>query len=164
MDVDQRLTVLAIALAIVATGGCKRKRADDQPPPDHFAVNELPLGPDKAFTLPLPRGSRVAAEFDEAQVFTNYPPEVLANFVRYHTQGGKTVVGATSTQFDEVYVKEDPKLALFIEVRAADGIHGSSQMLVRALRGGDPNIPNAEQYKRMGLTPDGKLLDPKHMQ
>jgi hypothetical protein len=167
MDVDQRLTVFAIALAIVssiAPIGCKRKAVEEKPPPDHFAINELPLGPDKAFSLPLPRGARVVTEYDEVQVFTGYSPEVLANFVRYHVQGGKVVVGANSTQFDEVFAKEDAQKALFIDVRAADGIHGASQMIVRAARGGDPSVPNDEHFKRLGLTPDGKLADPKHLQ
>jgi hypothetical protein len=170
MGVHHRLTpvvVMAIALASVAGSmACKRKRTDDSaPPPDHLATGELPLGPDKAYSLPLPRGARIATQYaTEVQVFTGFSPEVLSNFVRFHVRGGKVVVGTSSTQFDDVYVTEDPKRLLFIEVRPADVGRVGSQMIVRDRTGGDPKLPPDEHFRRLGLTPDGKLADPKLMQ
>jgi hypothetical protein len=165
MDSRQRLTILAIAIA-VALPSCKRKRDDAPPPPDHLATGELPLGPDKAYTLPLPRGARIATQYEsEVMVFTNFSPETLSNFVRYHVRGGSVVVGTSSTSFNDVYATEEPKRILFIEVRPADGIRGASQMVVRETSlGVDPKVPPAEQYKRLGLTPEGRLADPKHME
>lgn len=166
MGLRHRLTLVAILVAIASVTGCKRKpKEETTPPPDHLAFGELPLGPDKAFALPLPRGAQISTQSrDDFVVTTQFSPEVLANFVRYHVTGGKVVVGAGSTLFEDVTVKGDPKRMLYIEVRASGGTRAGSTMIVRDNTGGDPKLPPPEHYKQLGLTPDGKLADPKHME
>ncbi len=162
----QRLTYAVVAVAVVlASASCKRKQeAENRPPPDHLANGELPLGPDHAYSLPLPRGSQVEYAPDGAFVETPYSAETIANFIRYHVRGGNITVGTSSTQFAHVYVTETPKRLLSIEVRTAQPPRGGSVLTVRDEVGGDPALPPDEHFKRLGLTPDGKLIDPKHMQ
>ncbi len=166
MGLHHRLTTAAVVLALAAgANASKRKQVEEnqQPPPDRLATGELPLGNEKAYALPLPRGSQIATHYGgDVVVVANFAPEVLANFVRYHVRGGKVTVGTSSTQFEDVYVPEEPKRMLWIEVRAAQTTRAGSTMVVRDSTGGDPKLPPDEHFKQLGLTPDGKLADPKH--
>lgn len=165
--------LLLSTIAIVAIVGCRKHVApaeDAGPPPtDHLAVGEIPEGMEKAFALPLPRGSRIALRFPGSiHVTTSLAPEQLSNFIHTRVKAGKMVVGTTMTTFDDVVALAEPTRHLTIEIRPGAPLSGwLSQMVVKDVTPAPPPDPNetpAERLRKAGLTPDGKLIDPQHMQ
>jgi hypothetical protein len=135
-------------------------------PRDHLAPGELAEGPDKALSLPLPRAARVTRSYrEEVHVSSSAAPEEVANFVAARVKSGKRIVGATTTTFEDVVVPSSPKTHLTIEIRTGAPGEGRSTMIVRDVTVGPPaNIAPEEAWKKAGMTPDGRLLDPKHTQ
>jgi hypothetical protein len=161
---------LVMSLLIVATS-CRRH--DDEtvqkPPPapavDHLAPGELVEGPLRAFELRLPVGLEIREAFASV-VYAGGPvdPMKLANYVRSHVTGGSISVGAAATVFDQVTVPSNPKRPLRIRVDPMAQGH-AARLEVRdvtptpAVSAAD----DAERWRRVGMTPDGKLLDPAHL-
>lgn len=173
---------IAIALLVCvhapAPLACTRPRNDtpnDAPapatsatPPDRLAPGEAAPGQEKAHDLLLPRGARIERNFGRSIVaFVPMSTELVANFVRQQADEPEAVVGPTMTLF--------PKL----RVRGTTGSHWLRVEIVRADRNDmsnvtvdrideKPPIPagktNAELLKEVGLTPDGRPLDPQHLE
>lgn len=167
--------ILAVAaLTVVGSAACRKPPPDRRdeappPPPDHLAPGEVPEGGDKAFALPLPRASRVFMKFPETvHVRSSLPPEQLSNFVRARVKSGRVLVGATMTTFEDVVVPAEPKRHLTVEIRPARTFSDArSEMVVKDVTPPPPpdeNESEADRRRKAGLTPDGKLLDPNHMQ
>lgn len=163
---------LSVLLGVgLAALGCRKppppQTFDAGPPPsDHLAPGELAEGVEKAYALPLPRVAKVASR-SQGSVFvvSTAPPEQLSNFVRARVKAGRSLVGTTATTFESVVVPSEPNRTLTIEIRTGDGSSSRSTMTVRDVTLGPPaTIPTEEAWKRAGMTPDGKLLDPKHLQ
>lgn len=165
---------MAAALAAGAPA-CKSKEAPPQPtdapsarPADHLAKGEVPEGGEHAFSLPLPLRSRVKIRFhDNVQIISPHTHEELSNFVRARVKSGKVLVGTTMTTFEDVVVPSEPARHLKIEIRQLSSLDGTrSEMIVRDVTPppSDPSETDADRWRKVGLTPDGKLLDPKHMQ
>src|SRR6476619_4399877 len=100
MGSRRRLTAVALvlALAMSACASCKPKTDDgpktEEAPPDRLAPGEVVEGTERAFGLPLPRASHVAARFaTSAHITSTVTPEQLANFVRTRVQEGKVTQG-----------------------------------------------------------------------
>jgi hypothetical protein len=176
--VGARHRLILCLVSIAAIGGapaCKRKeQAPPSPAPsarpsaDRLAKGEIPEGKERAFTLPLPLHSSVKARFPGSiHVASAHTQEELSNFVRARVKDGKTSSGASETRFEKVVAISDPTHTLSIEVRST-ALLGEfrSQMIVNDVTPPppDPNLTNEDRWKKAGLTPDGKLLDPKHMQ
>lgn len=176
------LKALAIAGAFAAVA-CKKPVAEEAPVPaapvDHLTPGDQPLGKEKAFTLPLPLAASVASRFgDTVHVVSPLTPEELTAFVRIHTREAPQKkakaapamvadAGAKSAQLDDVVAVEDKSRHLYISIRPAGLVDGNrSEMFVRdgTPPPAEPGLTEAERWKRAGLTPDGKLLDPKHME
>ncbi len=166
---------LAILLAGALLGlvGCRKPppaKADaGSPPSDHLAPNEIAEGHERAYSLTLPKASRVSIRFPGTiHVTSSLMPEELSNFIRARVKSGKMVVGATMTTFEDVIVPAEPTRHLTIEIRPGAPMSGSkSEMVVKDVTPPpppDPNESQAERRRKAGLTPDGKLLDPQHMQ
>jgi len=174
MGARRRLSTVVLALAFGATAcsSCKRKEEDapktEQAPPDRLAPGELVEGTERAFGLPLPRLSRVAGRFQTSvDITSTATPEQLANFVRARVKEGKVTQGTSSTKLDDVVPRDDKNKRLTIEVRpvrAGNGNH--SEMVVRDTTPppGDPTLSEEERWKKAGMTPNGKLLDPKRVE
>lgn len=181
MVVRYRLTgpLLGVGCVLLVLA-CRRPspvQADAGPAPsavpvDHLAPNEVPEGKERAFGLPLPRATRVAARFPDAvHVSTTHTPEELANFVRSRVREGKTMTGTSVTRFDDVIPIADPAKRLQIEIRKAPiSSDLRSDMVIRNMTpltsdvAGSPSQTPEEAMRKAGRTPDGKLVDPKHMQ
>jgi hypothetical protein len=173
MGLRNRLTVLAWAALVGTSGcsGCKGKPPPEKkvapPPADRLGPGELPLGADKAFALPLPNGSRVMSRYGGTiLVRCSYTADQLATYVRLHVTGGTVTAGAAQTRFDNVTVPAEPTRRLRIEVRThvADGM--PSEMVIHDVtpQPNDPSLSEEEKWRRAGLTPQGRPLDPKNMQ
>lgn len=175
MGARGRLIVL-VALVAVGTGACKRKeQAPPAPAPpvapsaDRLAKGEIPEGSERAFTLPLPLHSKVRARFGTSvHVASPHTPEELANFVRVRVKDGQTSTTESETRFDRVLVTKDPSKALTIEVRPGAAMSGEyrSQMVISDVTPppDEPGLTTEDRYRKAGLSPDGKLLDRKHLQ
>lgn len=99
-------------------------------------------------------------------VTSTLKPEALSNFVRARVKSGRVLVGATTTTFEDVVVPREPKRHITIEIRPGQG-DDRSIMVVRDVTPpppADPNETDADRMKKAGLTPEGKPLDPKHME
>jgi hypothetical protein len=168
---------LLLAATATATSGCKSKnptgstssaRPPASAPPDRLAKGEIPEGKERAFTLPLPLQSSIRARFATSiHVGSTHSREELANFTRARVKEGTSSVGASETRFDNVIATKDPSRRLTIEIRTA-GVAGDfrSQMVVSDVTPApeEPNLSDADRWRKAGMTPDGKLLDPKNRQ
>jgi hypothetical protein len=174
MGPRRRLIALALAQALVASAcsSCKRK-PDEAPkaeaaPPDHLAPGELVEGSERAFGLPLPRASRVAARFaDSAHVTSTATPEQLANFVRTRVKEGTVTQGTTSTKVENAIPRDDKNKRISIEVRSLRSGNGNrSEMVIRDTTPPpfDPSLTEDQRWEKAGITPTGKLIDPKHLE
>jgi hypothetical protein len=160
-----------LLLAALASSSCHRGQGDSEPAPsasaahDRLAPGELVDGPLRAFELKLPAGMVIREAFTSV-VFAWGPvdPMKLANYLRGQVKGGTISVGAAATVFEQVTVPANSARLLRIRVETA-GQGRASQLEVRDITP-PPPVPAAddvERWKRVGMTPDGKLLDPAHL-
>ena len=117
------------------------------------------------FGLRVPRSMSVDRRYpDAAHISGSVTPESVANYVRKRVVVSRVEIGAARTVFPAVKIKGgDPQKTYRIEVIASPG---RTKLVIRDItkppmtRG----LSEAERWKRAGLTPDGKPLDPKHLQ
>ena len=137
-------------------------------PPDHLAPNEVVESKERAFGLPLPRNSRIAAKFEKTvHVQTPLTPEDLVNFVRARVKDGKVMPGTSGTELTDVAPLSDPAKRLSIDVRLYRGGEGHrSEMIVRdtTLLPAEPGLTDEQRWQKAGLTPSGHVADPTKLQ
>jgi hypothetical protein len=118
-----------------------------------------------AFELKLPAGIEIREAFTTV-VYAWGPmdPMRLANYLRAQVRGGTINVGAAATVFDQVTVPSNPHRLLRVRVESGGQVH-SSRLEVRDVTPPPqpPAADDAERWRRVGMTPDGKLLDPTHL-
>lgn len=168
--------LLLVAFALTATPACKRHLDDEARgapasaaasqarPVDHLAPDELAEGTEKAFGLTLPKGVHLDAEFpDQAWAHGEVPYAELVEYVRIHVRGGSLMKRDDGAYFQNVNLPDDPKRTLSIRVQH-HGDRGASLALADET---PPALPAAaspeEELRQVGLTKDGKLLDPKNL-
>lgn len=174
MGTRHRLTAeLAVAVAVLGVGaGCssaERKRTDaDQKPLDHLAPGEAVEGKEQVHGLPLPRLSQIAARLaSSTHVTSQLSPEELINFLRARVKEGTVTTGASSTTLVNVIPRNDANKRLTIEVRVARAGDGTrSEMIIRDTTPApvEPGLSDEQRMKKAGLTPDGKIADPTHLE
>src|SRR5262249_16130138 len=138
-------------------------------PIDQALPGELAEGPERAFGLAIPRRMRVTAHFpDEVHAIGDVPPEALSSYIHERIVAGRVEGGAAKVVLLESHVKSGvdaggPGTAVRVEV-TVQGNH--TELLVRDETRVPPsdNLTPDERLKRHGLTPDGKLLDPTHLE
>lgn len=163
-------------LALLALAACKRGETQESPAPapapaaasvkpvDHLAPGELVESDQKAFGLVLPRAMRVDRRLMGRVIGSSASsPEDLSNFFRARVGGGKILVGTTTTQFLRVRAVADPSRELDIRVEAS---RADTQIDIVDVTAPPTLVPtsSAEARKQVGLAPDGKLLDPRHLE
>lgn len=176
MGTRHRLSAIACLVFAVGTlASCSSCKHEEKPPPvetkpqDHLAVGEVVEGKDRAFGLPLPRLARIAARFERTvDVYSPLSPEELVNFVRARVKDGKVTPGSSSTMLVEVVPLADPEKRLTIDVHAFHGNDGTvrSEMIIRDTTPipSEPGLTDEQRWKKAGLTPDGHIADPSHLQ
>jgi hypothetical protein len=122
---------------------------------------------ERAHDLVLPRGSRIDRRYGTT-VYATVPlaPEDLANWLRQECDDAEPIVGPTVTIFPSVHVRT-AETGHKLRVEIAPGSRSDeSSLIVDALQEQVPPTPmsNEEAMKKAGLTPDGKWLDPKHLE
>ncbi|GAC1351170.1 MAG: hypothetical protein NVS3B20_01150 [Polyangiales bacterium] len=134
--------------------------------PDRLAVGEAPKGLEKAFDLVLPRGSTVQRQFANS-IYATVPlsGEALADEVRRQATVSPPIVGPERTLFVNVQVNGTSRdHHLRVEIACPALSDGSSLIVDRIEeRPPEPPLSPTEAMRKVGLTPDGKLIDPKHL-
>lgn len=175
MGTRHRLSATVCLVFAVGTLACTSCKRDEKPPPvetkpaDHLVAGEGVEGKEKAFGLALPRVSRIAAHGDRTvDVYSALSPEELVNFVRPRVKDGQVTPGSSSTLFVDVIPLTAPQKRLSIDVHAFHGYDSSvrSEMIVRDATPlpTEPGLTDEQRWKKAGLTPDGRIADPAHLQ
>ena len=169
-------------LAVVILSACKREpeitiidapqaSASVAKPVDHLAPKELLEGDAKAFGLVMPRGVRVDQSFaDVAYASGAVDTQAVVQYVRVRVREGKMIepsfAGDGKTTFDHVRVPAMPDKQLVVAVKPVPGAIGMTQIEVRDVTPTKaPELPDeAARWRNAGLTPEGRVLDPTHMQ
>ena len=170
--------VAASVAAGVMTGGCKKQEADVEivppaplpaldaaaAPPDHLGEGELLEGTDKAFGLTLPQNVKVDNRFiDLVYASGTARPDAVANYIRARVRFGTVRIGAANTLFEKVQVPEIPGRELAIRVAAGENGRGCA-IEMRDVTAPKPlEGSEADKWRAVGMTPDGKILDPQHL-
>ena len=139
-------------------------------PVDHLAPGELLEGREKAFGVALPKGVAVEKRLVDVVYAMGSPPSAaVAKFFSTRVEGGKVTTGDRGTTFDGVHAPGNTNVTLRVEVATAtDGpFAGRGSRPSRSEtspRPKQPDLPDeSARWNAAGLTPDGKLADPKHM-
>jgi len=140
-------------------------------PVDHLAPGELLEGKAKVFGLVLPRVMRIDAAFgDVVYASGQVPPDSVAKYVRARVREGKMIEGDFAhygtTTFEHVKIPEMPDKDFAIIIRpAAEGV-GITKLEVRDVTAPQaPALPSDDaRWKNAGLGPNGRILDPTHLQ
>lgn len=137
--------------------------------PDRLAPGEVPPGRAAAYDLLLPAGSSIERKFGGA-IHCNVPlpPETVANWIRSESDEAEALIGPSGTIFTKVRVRGAPA-GSYLRIEVSPGVQvGDSAIVVDKLPDSPPPqvapASNEEAMKKAGLTPDGKWLDPKHLE
>ncbi len=170
--------VCALALCVLAVA-CHKDDADSASatgattasvkPVDHLAPGELLEGPEKAFGVALPKEMAVERRFvDVVYAAGSPPPSAVAKYFSSRVEGGKVTTGDRGTTFDGVHAPGNANVTLRVEVATStDGPFAGrgSHVTLRDITAPKPaDLPDeSARWNAAGLTPDGKVADPKHL-
>jgi hypothetical protein len=172
----KRVALLFALGPALALGGCRcSKDASDpqanasasarRPPVDRLAPGELAEGPTSAFGLSFPQKMRLERRFaDSAHAAGPVAPEAVANYVRQRVEVSHVEIGAARTVFPRVRIKGGAPDKLYrIEV-VPNGMN--TLLVLRDITPPplEPGLSVEERWRRAGMTPQGKPLDPKKME
>ena len=169
------LLLLALAACnhddVTLVGAASAQPSASAVPVDHLARGELLEGSAKAFGLVLPRGVRIDAAFSDV-VYASGPvdSEALVKYVQARVREGKLVrsefAGDGRTTFDHVKVPAMPDKELIVSVAPAIGAVASSKLEIRDVTAQPaPKLADeTARWKNAGLTPNGAVADPTHLQ
>jgi hypothetical protein len=166
-----RFAVFALLLL-----GCSKKESPEELPPpaasaapsapvDHLASGELVEGKEKAFGLALPRDLAVKKRYSDL-VYTAGPmgQGPLTKYFQARVREGTVHTTLTETTFDNVRVPGEPKSSLRIRIDADPAGAGSLVEIRDTTPPPLENLPDeAARWKAVGMTPNGQLVDPKHL-
>ena len=157
---------LALSSAACESGG---KSLEFAPPPDRsgkpadrLAPGELAPGTVEVWGFRAPKQMRLDRRFPDAAHFVGaVPAEALANYVRERVEAERVEVGAARTVFPKVRIKGGNPNRVYQFDIVKDG--ASSKLVLRDITPPpvEPGLSDEERWRRAGMTPDGKPLDPK---
>ena len=172
-----RGALLGGAALLALTAGCARSTTDTgpsggpssvgatpvRPPLDHLAPGELLEGADHAYGITLPRGLKVDATFATVVYASgDFAVDPLVRYFQARVQEGDFRQGPESATFDNVLALggKGPRLAIHVVLvrgRADVEISDETPPVL-------PDLPDqAARWKHVGLTPNGRLIDPTHL-
>ena len=137
---------LAIGLAFGALPGCESKQriefgpsaSSSARPMDRLAPGELAPGVAEVWGFVAPREMRLDQRFPAEAFFVGaVAAESVANYVRERVDAERVEIGAARTVFPAARIKPPPL---------------------------EPGLSDEERWRKAGLTPDGKPLDPKKVE
>lgn len=135
-----------------------------KPPVDQLAPGEIAEGKETAFGITLPRKMTITARFADT-VFArgDLTIEDTTRYVRQRVVAERVDVGPAKTVFTKATSKSDPGKILAIEIVS---VGNGSQLVLRDATPPppEPGLSEEERWKKLGLSPQGKLLDPTHLE
>lgn len=176
-----RAVALAVALVGSLAAACHKEREGSSEPPappapvavaqaqplDHLAADELLEGEKSAFGVVLPRALHVDGAFVDV-VFASAPSgqvgvHPLTKYFRARLTEGSLREGDEAATFEHVHVPGKGDLELALYIRAAGAL---TRVEFRdTTPKPQPKLPDdAARWRRAGLTPNGRLLDPTHLE
>ncbi len=171
------LVALASLAAAPTLVGCKNKVPDETSeappppssvsarPPDRLAPDELLEGTENGLGIVLPRGTHIDGAFGNAvnaTVSAKIGPVV--DYLRARVRDGTLAKGQFTATFEHVKVPGRPGRELRIRLNEIGGV-GTKVELFDSTPPPVADLPSEEdRWKAVGLTKDGKLLDPKHLE
>jgi hypothetical protein len=144
-------------------GAASTATATTPPPVDHLAPDELVEGTDQVFGLTLPRSLGLSYSFVSV-VLANGPLTIhpVAKYFRARVEGGTFREGVESATFEHATVPGKPGVELGIQITTTPG--GVHVEIRNTTPPPVPNLPDeAARWRRVGLTPTGRILDPTHL-
>lgn len=134
------------------------------PPPDQLRPGELAEGTMDAFGLKLPRIMQVDTRFADA-VFAigEASHKDVVGYVRERVVAEKVDTLQTKTVLEGATLKSSPGKKLRIEVIAIAA--GRSKLVIRdeTRPPAKPGLTEEERWREVGMTPQGELIDPSHL-
>ncbi len=167
------------AWAVLALAGCKQSpdvappadplvapepQASTAAPLDHLAPDELVEGDRSAFQLRLPRDLKVDGAFADV-VFASGPVAVhpLVKYFRARLTDGSLREGDDAATFEHVHVPGKSTDDYTLRITAFPGYARVEFRNVTPKA--QPNLPDdTARWRQAGLTPQGRVLDPKHVE
>lgn len=152
----------------VATGDAPASRLDTPPPStppvDHLGPDELIEGTDRVFGVALPRGLTVEQR-SPGFVTATGPMKVraLVLYFRGRLQGGSLRESDTVATFEHVTTPELPQYT-DLSIHITVGLDHTTVEMVATPHPPAPALPDlSARWRQVGLTPNGKVLDPTHL-
>jgi hypothetical protein len=138
--------------------------ASQAPPVDHLAADELVEGSKLAFGLKLPRDLQVDGAFVDV-VFASgrVAVEPLVKYFRARLTEGSLRAGEESATFEHVHIPGKASSEYGVRIWLA---RGYTRVEIRdTTPKPQPDLPDdAARWRQAGLTPQGRVLDPTHLQ
>ncbi len=167
-----------VAITLLLAGaalGCRRSKPNDvatppvaSVPADRLGPGEAAPGQEKAHDLLLPRGGKVDRVFGKS-VYAWVPgsPESVANYIRTQTDDEvAAIIGPSATVFPKFHVRGAAR-DHWLRVEISSDQTDTTNLIIDRIDDKPPppaGKSNAELMKEVGLTPDGKILDPKRIE
>lgn len=172
----------AAALLFASGAGCRRAPVvDDQTPSgtapaagtteapapvpaDHLAPGELVEGPETAFGLKLPREMHIdRARLGSVRAVGPVTVHALVRYFRSRISEGQREEGDTYAAFTGVRLPIKPGAVFRIRMTELPG-RGAVLELDDVTPPPMPDLPDeAARWRQVGLTPQGRVLDPTHL-
>lgn len=148
-----------------ATSASPAPAASEAVPADHLGPDELVEGTEKAFGVPLPRGVAVEHRYvDTVQATGQMSVHALVKYFHARLRGGSLREGPEAATFEHVIQPDGTDAELTVHVEA--GRLGTVRLDVTSFKHEHPPpIPDeTARWRSVGLTPNGKVLDPRHFE
>jgi hypothetical protein len=134
------------------------------PPPDQVVPGELAEGTIDAFGFKFPRVMKLDTRFPDAAFASGEASHKdVVNYVRNRVIASKVETLQVKTVFEGVTLKAATENKLHIEVIALGS--GRSRLVVRdeTRPPAKPGLTEEERWREVGMTPQGELIDPSHL-
>ncbi|HYP98118.1 MAG TPA: hypothetical protein VER96_05560 [Polyangiaceae bacterium] len=131
-------------------------------PVDRLAPDELAAGNAEVFGFVVPREMHVEQRYKEAtHLLGPVKPDALANYVRERVVVSHVEIGAARTIFPDARIKAGaPDRVYELDVIPEPG---NTRLVIRDTTPPkvEPGLTDEERWRKAGLTPQGRPLDPK---
>jgi hypothetical protein len=168
---------VAAAAAVAGLISCARTAPTDEsrptsatppaevapPPVDHLAPGELLEGTAHAFGLTLPRDLHVDATFADV-IYASGEGTIhpMTKYFRARLEGGSLEENDSAATFDRVRILGAAGRDFHIHI--GPSVRGVRVEIRDSTRPPAPDLPDeAARWRNVGLTPQGRVLEPTHL-
>lgn len=164
---------LALGLSVGPLAGCESKQriefgpsaSSSAKPLDRLAPGELSPGVAEVWGFVAPREMRLDQQFQAEAFFVGaVAAEAVANYVRERVEADRVEIGAARTVFPAARIKAGKPDRVYRFEVLKDGT--GARLIIKDITPPpiEPGLSDEERWRKAGLTPDGKPLDPKKVE